>query len=82
MRLNNCKKAQKSLKTKKQQTHKLFHRHSMQDDQEGMGKWQFTIIEQCTSTNAKLWKREVYWQRHLKMFFPNGFNEHEESCLY
>ena len=54
----------------------------MQDDQEGMGNWQFTIIEQCTSTNAKLWKREVYWQRHLKMFFPNGFNEHEESCLY
>ena len=75
MRLNNCKSAHKSFKTKKHR-----NRHYIQDDHEGKGDWQFTLIDQCT-TNAELRKREVYWQHRLKTFFPNGLNDCEESCL-
>ena len=81
MRLNNYKSAHKSFKTKKRETQKLFHGHYIQDDHEGKDDWQFTLIDQCT-TNAKLMKREVYWEHRLKTFFPNGLNEREESCLY
>ena len=80
MRLNNYKSAQKSFKTKKQETQKLFHGHYIQDDHEGKNDWQFMLTDQCT-TNAELRKREVFWEQHLKTFFPNGLNEHEESCL-
>ena len=80
MRLNNYKSANKSFKTKKRKTQKLFHGHYIQDDHEGKDDWQFTLIDQCT-TNAELRKREVYWQHRLKTFFPNGLNEREESCL-
>ena len=80
MRLNNYKSAHKSFKTKKRETQKLFHRHYIQDDHEGKDNWQFTLIDQC-STNAELRKREVFWQHCLKTLFPNGLNEHEESCL-
>ena len=52
----------------------------MQEDREGKGDWQFTLIGQCT-TYAKLKKGEVYWQHRLKMFFPNGLNERQGSCL-
>ena len=85
--LSECKKCKnlyksvhKSFKTKKQETQKLFHRHSIQNDLEGKDDWQFMLIDQCT-TNAELRKREVYWQHHLKTFFSNGLNEREESCL-
>ena len=77
--LNNYKSAHKSVKTKKQETQK-FHGHYIQDDCEGKDDWQFTLIDQCT-TNAELRKREVYWQYHLKTFFPTGLNELEVSCL-
>ena len=80
MRLNNYKSAHKSFKTQKRETQKLFHRHYIQDDHEGKDKWQFTLIDQCT-TNAKLRKRELYWQHRFKTFFPNGLNEREETCL-
>ena len=80
MRLNNYKSAHKSFKTKKRKTQKLFHGHYIQDDHEGKDDWQFTLIGQCT-TNAELRKGEVYWQYRLKAFFPNGFNERQESCL-
>ena len=52
----------------------------MQDKHEGKNDRQFAIIDQCT-TNVELRKREVYWKYRLKTFFPNGFNECEESCL-
>ena len=80
MRLNNYKSAHNSFKTKKREIQKLFHGHYIQDDHEGKGNWQFTIIDQCT-TNAELRKREVYWKHCLKMFFPDTLDEHEESCL-
>ena len=80
MRLNNYKTVRKSFKTKKRGTQKLFHGHYTQDDHEGKGDWQFSIIDQRT-TNTELRKREVYWQHRLKMFFPNGLNGREESCL-
>ena len=35
MRLNNYKSVHKSLKTKKQETQKLFHGHYIQDDHKG-----------------------------------------------
>ena len=59
MRLNNYKSAQKSFKTKKRGTQKLFHRHCIQDDYEGKDDSQITIINYC-STNAEIRKREVY----------------------
>ena len=59
---------------------KLFHGHYIQDDHEGKDDWQFTLNDQCTA-NTELKKREIYWPHHLKMFFPNGLNEREESCL-
>ena len=80
MRLTNYTSAHKSFKTKKQQTQKLFHGHYIQDDHEGKDDCQFTLIDQCT-INAKLRKREVDWQQRLKIFFPNGLTEGEESCL-
>ena len=79
MRLNNYKSAHKSFKTRKQETQKLFHRHYIQDDHEGKDDLQFTLIDQDTN-NAELSNREIYWQ-YFKMFFPNGLNEREESCL-
>ena len=81
MRLNNYKSAHKSFKTKKRETQKLFHGHYIQDDHEDKDDWQFTLIDQCT-TNAKLRKRQLYWQHCLKKFFPNGLNEREESCFF
>ena len=66
--------------TDTRETQKLFHEHYIQDDHEGKDDWQFTLIKQCT-TNAELRKRELYWQHRPKMFFPNGLNEREESCL-
>ena len=80
MRLNNYKHAHKSFKAKKRGTPKLFHGHYIHDDHEDKDSWQFTTIDQCT-TNAELRKREVYWQHHLKTFFPNGLNECKEYCL-
>ena len=59
---------------------KLFHGHCIQDDHEGQGNWQFTLIDQCT-TNAELRKREAYWQHRLKTFFSNDLNEREGSFL-
>ena len=79
MSLNNYKSADKSFKTKKQETQELFHRHYTQDNEE-KDNLQFTLIDQCTN-NAEFQKREVYWQHHLKRFFPNGLNEHKECCL-
>ena len=72
MRLNNYKSAHKSFKTKKLETQKLFHGHHIQNDHEGKGDWQFTLIDDCT-TNPELRKREVYWQHRLKIFFPIYF---------
>ena len=80
MRLNNYKSVHKSFKSKKREIQKLFQGHYTQDYHEGKDDRQFTLIEQCT-TNAELRKRELYWQHRLKMFFPNGLNEREESCL-
>ena len=80
MRLSDYESSHKSLKTKKRETQELFHVHYIQDDLEGKGDWQFTLIDQCT-TNVELSKREVYWQHRLKTFFPNGLNERGESCL-
>ena len=65
------------LKNEKQ---KLFHGYYIQDDHEVKDELQFTFTDQCT-TNAEVQKRELYWQHCLKTFFPNGLNEHEESCL-
>ena len=53
----------------------------MQDDCEGKDNCQFTITGQSTA-NAELRKREVYWQRHLKAFFPNGLNECLKNLVY
>ena len=78
--MNNYKSAHNSFKTKKQETQKQFHEHYIQDDHEGKDGWQFTLIDQCT-TNADFRKKEVYEQHRLKMFFPNGLDEREESCL-
>ena len=80
MSLNNYKRAHNSFKIKKQITQKLFHGHYKQDDHKGKDDQQFKLIHQCT-TNAKLRKREVYWQHDLKTFLQNGLNEREESCL-
>ena len=80
MRLNNYKSAHKSFKTKKGETQKLFHGHYIQGDHEDKDDWRFTLIDHFT-TKAELRKRQVYWQHRLKTFFPNGFNEREESCL-
>ena len=44
--------------THTRETQKLFHGHYIQDDHEGKGDWQSTLIEQCT-TNAELRKREL-----------------------
>ena len=44
--------------THTRETQKLFHGHYIQDDREGKGDWQSTLIEQCT-TNAELRKREL-----------------------
>ena len=76
MRLNIYKSAHKFVKIKKHGIQKLFHGHYMHDNYEGNAYWQFTIIDQCI-TSAELRKREVYWQHHLKAFFP----ECKESCL-
>ena len=38
------------------------------------------LIDQC-NTNPELREKELYWQHRYKTFFPNGLNEHEESCL-
>ena len=80
LRLDNYKSAQKSFKTKKRETQKVFHGHYIQDDHEGKGDWQFMLTDQCT-TNAELRKSELYWQHCFKTFFPNSLNECEESCL-
>ena len=69
MRLNNYKSAHKSLKIKKRELQKLFHRHYIQDDHEGKDDWKFTLIDQCTA-NAELRKREVYWQHRLFSKWP------------
>lgn len=79
MKLANYKSAHNSFKTKKQGTHKLFHEHFKHDKHEGKDDYQFTIIDQCTS-DAELRKREIYWQHHLKTFFPNHLNQCDKSC--
>ena len=58
MRLNNYESAQKSFKTKKRETQKLFHGHYIQDDHEGKDDWQFTLIFFLTAiwlSHGQLW---------------------------
>ena len=71
MRLNDYKSAHQSFKTKKREMQNLFHGLYIQNDHEGQDDWQCTLIDQCTS-NAKLRKRELYWQHCLKTFYLNG----------
>ena len=80
MKLNNYKSTHKSFKTKRPEIQKLFHGHYIQDNHESKNNWLFTLTDQC-STNAKLRKREFYWQHRLETFFTNGLNEREESCI-
>ena len=80
MRLNNYESSNKSFKTKKRETQKLFHGHYVLDNHEGKDDWQSTLVVQCL-TNPELRKREVYWQHRLKTFFPNDLNERKGSCL-
>ena len=68
MRLNNYKSAHKSFKTKKQETHKLFHGHYIQDDREGKDDREFTLFDQCT-TNAEFGKESFIDNTVLKRPF-------------
>ena len=47
-----------SFRTKKWGTQKFFYGHYVQDDNEGKGNWQLTMIDQCT-TNAGPRKRDL-----------------------
>ena len=80
MMLNDYKSAHKSFKIKKRETQKPFRGYCILDYLEGKDGWQFTVIDQC-AFDAELRKRKGYWQHRLKMFFRNGLNEREKSCL-
>ena len=77
VRFNNYKSARRSYRKNRKVSQQRFHEHYGQQSHNGIDDWQFTLIEQC-ETHEQLKKRETFWQRRLKTFYPYGFNEKKE----
>ena len=55
----------------------ITHQHYGQYNHNGIGDWQFTLIEQCEK-HEQLKETETFWQNRAKIFYPYGLNEKKE----
>ena len=56
--------------------HKVFHKHCLQSDNNGIRDQKITMIEQA-ETEKSLRQKELYWYHRLKTCILFGLNERE-----